>query len=189
MRVVFLSRIHPKKGIVNLLQAWKNAKLPKNWKLLLIGPDEKSHSVEVNQEIERLGLRQDVSLVGNVDDSEKWKWLFNGDLFVLPSFSENFGIVIAEAMLAGLPVITTTKTPWQVLRREKMGWWVEPNVDDLTTALVEASLLSTEQRREYGTRCKLYAQQHFSWDNAAKKMNEAYRWLLDPQSTKPDCIV
>lgn len=189
VRVVFLSRITPKKGIINLLKAWKKASLPMNWKLQLIGPDEKSYLKEVENEILHLNLRSSVEIVGSVSDTEKWTYLMNGDLFILPSFSENFGIVVAEAMLAGLPVITTTGTPWEILKQEKLGWWVAPNVEQITNAIIEASQLSAEQRTSLGSRSRAYVEQNFSWDAAASKMMQAYTWLLSPNSDKPKFIV
>jgi glycosyltransferase involved in cell wall biosynthesis len=82
----------------------------------IVGPDVCGHKAAVQAEIARLGLDGDFEFVGEVDDQRKWQEYVNADLFVHPSHSENFGISIAEALAAGLPVITTKGAPWSELQ-------------------------------------------------------------------------
>ena len=107
---LFLSRIHPKKGLINLIKAWGCSK-PKNWILNIAGPNECGHLEEVMNLVSHLGMDDVVKYIGNIEESQKWSIYQNCDLFILPSFSENFGIVIAEALSQRLPVITTKGTP------------------------------------------------------------------------------
>jgi glycosyltransferase involved in cell wall biosynthesis len=173
-QMLFMSRIHPKKGLLNLLRAWKQAEINSDWRLVLAGPDENGHRAQVERESQRLGLNGQVSFTGPVDDHDKWQLLVNSDVFVLPSFSENFGIVIAEAMAAGLPVITTTATPWQVLAEKQMGWCVAPSVEELSAALRRATNVSTSEVREMGGRAKRHALDSFDWSHIASQMREFY---------------
>ncbi len=108
-----LCRIHPKKGLINLINAWSKV-MPSGWKVIIAGPDESNHRNQVQKEIRRLELSDTISVEGEVPDSKKWKLYNNSDLFILPSYSENFGIVVAEALACGLPVITTKGTPWEI---------------------------------------------------------------------------
>ena len=111
---LFLSRLHPGKGLINLVQAWARIR-PHGWQMRIVGPDVCGHKAVVQSEIEKSGLQGDFVFVGNLDDQAKWREYVNADLFVHPSHSENFGISIAEALAAGLPVITTKGAPWSEL--------------------------------------------------------------------------
>lgn len=178
-RAIFLSRIHPKKGLLNLIDAWGQSKVSGDWELLLVGPNEDGHREEIESVVARHGLADSVSFHGEVGDSEKWQQLVDADLFVLPSFSENFGIVVAEALAAGLPVITTTGTPWQSLEENRIGWWVQPETDSLTTALAEACFMADADRVEMGHRASIWASSQFQWGKIADQMATFYGWLLD----------
>jgi glycosyltransferase involved in cell wall biosynthesis len=175
---LFLSRIHPKKGLVNLLHAWKRANVSQDWKLVIAGPDECGHKNELQGLISRLALGHSVSLGGEVLDTEKWQLYANADLFVLPSHNENFGIVIAEAMGAGLPVITTTGTPWSCLQEKNLGWWVAPAVDELENALRIATAMSRDALRIQGERSRMHVVESFTWEKTASALAEFYRATL-----------
>ena len=138
-KALFLSRVHPKKGLINLVRAWAEVR-PEGWELVLAGPDEGGHRAEVEHVIRALGL-EGVRWTGEVDDRAKWDLYYGADLFVLPTFSENFGIVVAEALAAGIPAITTTGAPWGVLEERGCGWWIDTGVEPLVAALREATAL------------------------------------------------
>src|SRR6185369_15513882 len=109
-RALFLSRIHPKKGLLNLIEAWARLR-PKNWELCIAGPDETNHLAAVMRLLGSFGLERQVRFLGELWGDAKSQAFLDSDLFVLPSFSENFGLVIAEALAHGIPVITTQATP------------------------------------------------------------------------------
>jgi glycosyltransferase involved in cell wall biosynthesis len=108
------------------------------------------------------------------------------EVFICPSFSENFGNAIAEAMERGKPVITTTGTPWGVLAEEQLGWWVEPRVDHLRGAIAEALESSPERLHEMGLRGRQYVEKHLSWAGVVGRTLAVYQWLLG--GPRPDCI-
>jgi len=111
---LFVSRIHPKKGLVNLVNAWAAIK-PCGWKMVVAGPDQDGHEREIKDLAETKGVAQDFEFVGAVFGKEKDRLYNQADLFVLPTHSENFGVVVLEALAAGVPVITTKGTPWSEL--------------------------------------------------------------------------
>ena len=138
------------------------------------------------QRVRELGLENSVKYLGEVEDDEKVKLLETANLFVLPSFSENFGVVVAEAMAYGLPVITTRGTPWEGLLLHKCGWWVEPTVDGITAALREALSMESDSLRSMGDRGRKYAAD-FDWANIAQQTAEVYRWILG-RGSMPMCV-
>lgn len=151
---LFLSRLHPGKGLLDLVAAWSRVK-PRDWTMRVVGPDVCGHQAKVQAEIDRLGLSRDFMFVGEKIDADKWQEYANADLFVHPSYSENFGISIAEALAAGLPVITTKGTPWSELLgssdsslvRKCGSSKVEPEV---LAAIVDSGMQSCQS-------CDLYA--------------------------------
>jgi len=184
--VLFLSRVHPKKGINNLINAWGKLK-PQGWKLVIAGPDEAGHLAEVQSQIAAAGLTTQVQCIGPVEGEAKWQLYQQASVFVLPTFSENFGIVIAEALAAGVPVITTTGTPWRELPEKGCGWWVDIGVQPLVGALREALGLTDEQRRDMGLKGREWMQAEYSWSKIATEMIAAYRWVLEGGSP-PACV-
>jgi glycosyltransferase involved in cell wall biosynthesis len=186
-RALFLSRLHPVKGLMNLVEAWAVVR-PEGWELVLAGPDADGHRAEIEQAARERGVAADLRFVGEVDDEAKWDLYRSADLFVLPTFSENFGIVVAEALAAGVPAITTTGAPWQDLGTHDCGWWVEIGAEPLAGALTEAVSLSDARRRAMGQRGRDLVERKYSWDHVAEEMASVYRWLLG-QGPRPDCIV
>ncbi len=146
-----ITRLHPVKGLELLIEAWDNLQLP-NWKLVIAGPSEAGMREKLETQIQRSKSQRMIELKGEVDGPAKQTLLDSADLFVLPSFSENFGMAIAESLAHGLPVITTTGTPWSVIVSNRCGWFVAPNVSELQRALQEATGSSPETLIEMGQR-------------------------------------
>ena len=136
--MLFLSRIHPKKGLLNLVRAWHAAAPGKEWRLVIAGPDEGGHLAELKQLVHQLGLQLQVTFPGEIANEEKWAFYAAAEICVLPSFSENFGLMVGEALVAGTPVIATTGTPWAELQAHGCGWWVEPTIGGLCAAIRSA---------------------------------------------------
>lgn len=182
---LFMGRVHPKKGLENLLRAWAAAK-PFGWLLQIAGPDEGGHLATVLTLAKRLGISDQVEYLGVVSDQEKWAVYRAANLFVLPTFSENFGVVVAEALSEGLPVITTTGAPWEDLKTYDCGWWVEPSEQGLLMALRDATSSSPERLRTMGAGGRAYVQR-YDWSILASQMRDVYHWVLD-RGPVPQCI-
>jgi glycosyltransferase involved in cell wall biosynthesis len=183
---LFMSRIHPKKGLPILLEAWARL-LPKDWRLRIVGPDELDHASEIRQLADRLGIKNSVDIEPAVSDQQKWTIYEASDLFLLPTYSENFGIVVAEALGAELPVITTTGTPWKELEEWRCGWCVKPSADALFESLKAAVDLTDEQRRQMGRAGRAAVQERFSWEVIARQMRDAYQWIVGG-GNPPACV-
>lgn len=185
--MLFLSRIHPVKGLLNLVQAWQTVK-PTGWKMIIAGPDEGGHQKIVEAAIHQSGLQNDFAFTGSVYGDDKEALYRSADLFVLPTFTENFGLVVAEALACGVPVITTKGAPWQGLHTHRCGWWIDIGVEPLAAALHEAMNLPPDTLRDMGQRGRTYVEQNFGWPGIAQQMLSVYRWVLG-QGDKPDCVI
>lgn len=177
LTVLYLGRIHPKKGLVTLLEAWSSlgAKHPR-WKLRIVGPDEGNHAVELSSLLSR-SMIPNVSIEPPVYGDAKRELLAEASLFVLPTLNENFGIATAEALAAGLPAIVSKGAPWSRLEAEGCGWWIDHGVQPLAEALDKAMSLPSTTRREMGVAGRAWMSREFSWDVIARAMADAYAWI------------
>lgn len=183
--VLFLSRIHPKKGVLNLLDAWATV-VDRGWRLVIAGPDDDGHLGVVLERIQKLGLTESVLYAGAVEGEAKNALYRKADLFVLPTYSENFGLVVAEALAQGVPVITTKGAPWRDLETYHCGWWVDVGVEPLITALRDAMARSDGERQAMGEAGRSYVRR-YDWEQIAFQMRETYAWVLG-QRGKPEWV-
>lgn len=180
-RALFLSRIHPKKGVLNLIAAWARVR-PEGWRLVIAGPNAEGHQDEAESMADSLGVSDVIEFPGPIADHDKWDLFTSSSLFVLPTFSENFGIVVAEALASGLPVITTKAAPWKSLESHQCGWWIDVGVEPLVVALQDATGRTTSALADMGARARALADRDFSWDQIAGQMLEVYLWLIHGSS-------
>lgn len=186
--LVYLGRIHPVKGVHRLAEAWcQVAKSHDSWNLIIAGPDEGGFQSVVEDILRWAGCAASVHFTGSLDDRWKWGLLQQADLFVMPSDYENFGIAIVEALLAGLPVITTTRTPWQILRERGAGWIAEPETEALVAVLREALATEGETLREMGRRGAVLGR-NYAPEAVASLLVAVYEWLLG-RGSRPECVV
>lgn len=178
---LFLSRLHPGKGLMTLAEAWARV-CPQGWVMRVVGPDSYGHKSEVIAKLRSLGIEGDWQFRDMVDDKEKWREYATADLLVHPSVSENFGITIAEGLVAGLPVICTKGTPWSDIEDLKCGWWIDIGTEALAAALEEATSLDDAMRHEMGDRGYILVHEKYTWNAAAKAMVEGYA-EIKPQNT------
>lgn len=185
-RIVFFGRVHKVKAVDHLVKAWGQlqANLPE-WELVIAGPDcgakGELDAIITEEQIPR------VRFVGEVYGPAKYDFLTEADIYVLPSYTENFGVTVAEALACGTPTIASQGTPWEGLETEQCGKWVPIGVEPLVEALRELTSLTDEERAEMGKRGRAWIQRDFSWDGIGAKMKAAYAWLLG-QGEKPDFV-
>ena len=162
----------------------------RSWNVELVytvsGELEKEYEAKVKARVKELGLEDQFIFTGALNDDEKWEAYARADLFVLPTYSENFGIVVAEALWAGVPVITTKGTPWKELEDRKCGWWIDlpeegsnpSNWTMLVSALEGVMLMSDDERREMGERGRRLVEEKYTWDAVVKAMVKGYETIL-----------
>jgi glycosyltransferase involved in cell wall biosynthesis len=186
--ILYLSRLHEQKGPHTLVDAWQRlfTQHP-DWHLVISGSGDTSYVESLKKRIVDNKMHHSVTFPGPAYDIDKWEWLKMADLFILPSYSENFGLVVAESLAAGTPVITTKGTPWQALETENCGWWIDTGVKSLTSTLEVAITMNDSERRSMGLRGREYVIRELDWNRTSGKMVSVYEWILNG-GTVPDCV-
>ena len=178
--VLYLGRLHPLKGLDLLLDAWQIASRSlgsdNTWELVIAGPDEQGTRKKLEQQARQQRLAND-RFTGPLYGDDKAQALAEANLFVLPSRTENFGIAIAEALAAGVPVITTKGTPWQAISGT-CGWWVDVNVEAVAKALVAAIRLADDERAAMGDRGRTLIESQYQWKRVGREMISLYQDLV-----------
>ena len=178
-RILFLSRIHPKKGLDFLIDAVAMLKSRmKGFKITIAGNGSLDYIKILKHKIEKNGLSDIFEFIGPVYGNDKWALYKNADLFVLPTFSENFGIVIAESLASGTPVITTDGTPWRELNELKCGWCTEIGTLPTVNALKEFLLCSEKELEKMGKNGRKLVEEKYSSTYIAQQFIDMYRDLL-----------
>ena len=188
-QVLFLSRVHVKKGIELLFEAWKRI-LPDyvDWQLLVIGNGEAEYIHSLENRVENLGLKDCIKILPPVFGEAKIKVYQESALFCLPSFSENFGMVIAESMSCGTPVITTTNCPWNILNDTNTGWCIDLSVDNLEHAIRDALAMNPTELYDMGQKASKLIYDNFDYRSVTRKTLRLYEWLLNG-GEKPEFVI
>jgi len=213
-KILFLSRVHPKKGINFLIEAAallkgtrkdlgrkvtqisqmdtdmynrRNASNEKSvgicdicvtkYKFIIAGESYGDYVEELKQFAEDKGVSDMFEFVGGVYGDKKWELYREADLFVLPTHSENFGIVVAEALASGTPVITTKGTPWQELQSRRCGWWTEIGAEPIAKTIQEFLSHSETDLELMGRNGRKLVEEKYSARSVAKEMAEMYKGL------------
>lgn len=188
--LLFLSRVNPIKGIEYLIDAWGqlDTNLTNQWELHIAGnSDPKDYIDTLKAKVDSLGLSESIKFIGPVTGEAKMRKYQDSNLFILPTLNENFGNVVAEAMMCECPVITTKNAPWSCLSEDECGWWVDLSVEDLKSTLQEAMNLSDDERHKLGKKSRECIVNRFSAQSVAKKTMKVYEWVLG-KCEKPDFI-
>jgi glycosyltransferase involved in cell wall biosynthesis len=173
LRLLFIGRIDPKKGIENLLDACARLDFP--WTLTIAGGGDPAYLRSIADRIRALGLEGRAVMAGELLDDAKERAFHNADLCVVPSFTENFAIVVAEALARAVPVIASRGTPWQAIEQHNCGLWVDNSPESLAGAMAR---MRSAWLRDMGLRGRQWMQQDFSWDTIGARMLAVYQELV-----------
>ena len=187
-KILFLSRVHKKKGIIELLNAWKyihNKYL--DWELVICGYDENGYTDKMKKLSNDLKLNR-VVWKDPVNGKDKEDLFRSSDLFILLSHSENFGLSIAEALSFGLPVITTINTPWKNVKKYNCGWCIDLKMKNIVKTMESAICLNHKKKISMGKRGRAWIIRDFSDQSIGKKLQSTYNWILK-KGPKPKKLI
>lgn len=177
-QILFMSRIDPKKGLNLLIPALENLLAEGiDFQFILAGanPQDPSYEEKVKAQIEGSPLKSHTIITGFVTGDRKTSLLQNADVFVLPSYYENFGIAVAEAMATGTPVVISDQVYiWEDVQKAEAGWVCSLTVESLTEML-RLALRDKAERQRRGLKAKEFALKEYSWSAIAKQTIQAYQ--------------
>jgi glycosyltransferase involved in cell wall biosynthesis len=180
LNLLYIGRLHPIKGIENLLQALPLVR--SNVRLAICGDGEARYAAQLQRLVVELGLCDVVRFHGRVDGEKKEENFRAADLCIIPSFKESFCTVVLEALARQVPVIVSRGMPWERVEEMGCGLWVSNEPRDLAEAIDRAASMPLGQ---IGRRGKEWVKRDFSWDEAARKMIEQYRRLIEASRVMP----
>ena len=170
---LFLGRIHPVKGLSMLIEAWHRVR-PTGWILQIAGPDEAGHKAELELLIKKFELNKFISFIGPVSKDDKASIYSSANVFILPTHTENFGMVVGEALAHRLPVLTTKGAPWSAIVDYDCGWWVDVSVDAIADGLRQVVELEQVTLQRMGSMGHEFIKNKFSWDTVAEQLISIY---------------
>jgi glycosyltransferase involved in cell wall biosynthesis len=178
--ILFLSRCHPKKGLHLLIEALPRAVANgPAVHLVIVGDGERAYVEPLQRATATWSRGLRCTWAGAIWGDEKWRYFGAADLFCLPSYSENFGLAVLEALFAGTPVLTTEATPWASLRDSLPVHLIRSGEADLIPALT-ARLSSPAPTEAERASTRSAARARFSWPALAPRYADLYRQLLQP---------
>ena len=177
-RVGFLGRLHPRKNVEALLDAWiRLGDKTKKAQLVVMGKGEAAYEAMLKERVKQSELTN-VEFAGFVTGREKFERLASLTVLCVPSDFENFGMIVTEALSVGTPVIASLGTPWEELNSEHCGFWVQNNVKTLGETICNVLSLPDEEIRQMGENGKRLVKEKYQDMQVAQKMKELYEWIL-----------
>lgn len=183
----YLGRLHPYKRPDALIKAWANL-TGKNdgYELVLMGEGNEDYKKYLQNLVAELKLKN-VTFLGMVTGIEKYKMLASMRALCVPSKTENFGMTVAESLIAKTPVICTNTAPWEELNTHYCGWWVNNDIQTLAQTIDKALSSSEEEIKAMGERGKQLIIDKYSDIQVASQMKQLYEWVLN-SGEKPDFV-
>lgn len=187
--ILFISRIHPKKGLELLIEALEvlNKKNESDWKCEIYGSGDQNYIDSLKLNIIKKGLMDRVVFFAPIYSSKKINKIKSAKVLVLPSYSENFGNIIAESLACKTPVISSVYTPWNDLEEYNCGWQIELQKEDLLNKIEHVLSLTDSVINKMGENGRFLIEKKYDIKIVSKKFENLYEYILGI-SNKPDFI-
>ena len=185
--LLFVGRLHPIKGLGQLLRAVAGVRCAHEWVLVLAGPEERGYRAALRDFARELGIEGSVLFAGPVYGEEKRAWLEAADLFVLPSQSEGFPMAALEALAHRAPVLLTRACNFPEAAACGAGVETGNGPDELASALRTMIAAAPDTRRAMGERGRRLVERDYTWESVARKLTAAFTWILG-RAERPDFV-
>jgi len=189
--LLFLGRLHPKKGLWELIDGWKEwrptADAGASWHLAVVGWDDGGHEEAFRDQVQTEGLDGSVHFLGPRFGAEKAAAFHHADAFVLPSHSEGFPIAVLEAWSYALPMLKTPACNIPEGFSADAAIRIEPAPQSIARGLDRLLGAPLEVRATMGRQGRKLVEDRFSWPRVAERMYQVYRWMLG-EGAQPDCV-
>lgn len=178
-RILFLSRVHEKKGIEFLLETVRQLKtVLDGYHFIIAGEGDMQYVDSLKNRVKEYGIGKLVDFVGGVYGERKWELYRDADFFVLPTYCENFGYVIAESLAVGTPVVTTQETPWSLLEKYHCGYWISLKMETLVEAIDKMVKKTDEEMEIMGRNARTLVEVQCNLGTIAQRMRDLYGKML-----------
>ena len=185
----FLGRLHTIKRVERIFYGL--ALCPKdirdNVTVLIMGEGDKEYETFLHNEVSKLSLRDNVKFLGFVGGKDKYEKLRKLSALFVPSESENFGMIVPEALICGTPVFASKGTPWEMLNEYKCGWWKEASAENISEIITDIVTMQEQEILNMGQTGREFVSKEFSPLTIAGRMMYLYKWLYTGGTT-PDFI-
>lgn len=183
--LLYLGRLHPVKNVEGLIRAWATiCGRHRDWRLVIAGPGERRYVANLR----RIGAKvPGIEFRDPAYGQMKTELLASADLLVLPSHTENFGVVVSEALAHGVPVVSSTGAPWEGLVSNSCGWWTAVDHDSLVSILDLALSAPASELGSMGANGRAWMSRDFDWSLVARRTADVFAWLSCGNS-RPDTV-
>ncbi len=177
--LLYIGRLHPKKGLENLINALSMTQefLRSETVLKIAGKGRPEYEDNLRSLVGSLKLSEKIEFVGQVEGVQKEQLLADASWTIMPSHTENFGLVVLESLAQNTPVIASKGSPWDVLEKERLGFWTENSPEALAAVLTKALTMSREVYEGYRERGRPFVEQNFDVRKNIARWVEAYRTI------------
>lgn len=191
--LLYLGRIHPKKGLENLIKAWKEASEQQKdrlqWVLAIAGWGQPNHEEEVKQLINAQGLADQVLFLGPQFNKQKELCFAHASAFVLPSFSEGLPMAVLEAWAFNLPVLMTKECNLPEGFEKGAALQIETTIEGIRQGLDKLFAFTDEQLAQIGDSGRSLVVEKFDWNVVRNQMYEVYEWILGKRKSAPETVI
>lgn len=189
--LLFLGRLHPKKGLENLIDAWeilKSKKISDDWTLIIAGWSNDNYDQMLKDKVNKKQLQNLIKFTGSVTGKEKNSILENADAFILPSFSEGLPMSILEAMSYKLPVLMTRECNLSNAFEKNAAIEIETNVESISKNIEKFICMKNNEKNELANNGFEFVKNNYTWNKVVDQFEEVYNWIINNKN-KPNTIV
>jgi glycosyltransferase involved in cell wall biosynthesis len=187
--LLFLARVHPKKGLAELIEGWRMSAARRNgWMLEIASWGDGKHEARLRAYCERLGLRSSVSWLGPQYGADLATTFKRASAFILPSFSEGLPMAVLTAWAYGRPVLMTPHCNLPEGFAAQAALAIDPEPDSIAKGITRIVEMPDEELTAMGRRGRRLVEEKFAWPQIAAEMKAVYDWVLG-NGAKPECVV